>query len=291
MTRQHEALAMIVNEGCAFAAQRFGRKRRRIAADHDRGRVELHEFGIRDDGAGACGDRKAKAARFLRIGGHGIEMPDAAGREHDGARCDDEGPRRRIVCLAQLQPRDRVVFRQQRFGDKAFDHADRGRLAYSLGQRGDDSLARHVAAHMHDALRRMRGLPADRKLALEIAIEGHAVPEQVLDACARPRVQDPARSPHRQFLRRPRSCPPHALPRCRPRRRRQRCRPAPRRLKRLRQAAPPKSAVTGRGASFNAQNRPARPPPTMTTSSVLRVRSWMLLVMAILAPADSSSSG
>ena len=26
--------------------------------------------------------------------------------------------------------------------------------------------------------------------------------------------------------------------------------------------------VTGRGASFSAQNRPARPPPTMTTSSV-----------------------
>src|SRR5690606_29660659 len=26
--------------------------------------------------------------------------------------------------------------------------------------------------------------------------------------------------------------------------------------------------VTGRGASFSAQNRPARPPPTMTTSSM-----------------------
>ena len=34
--------------------------------------------------------------------------------------------------------------------------------------------------------------------------------------------------------------------------------------------------VTGRGASFSAQNSPARPPPTMTTSSVSRVRSWIM---------------
>src|SRR6185437_12942971 len=40
-------------------------------------------------------------------------------------------------------------------------------------------------------------------------------------------------------------------------------------------------SVTGRGASFSAQNNPARPPPTMTTSSVLRVRSWILVVMSL----------
>ena len=44
----------------AFAAQRLGRERRRIAADHDRGRVELHELRIGDDGAGARGDREAE---------------------------------------------------------------------------------------------------------------------------------------------------------------------------------------------------------------------------------------
>ena len=53
---------LIVDQGRAFAAQRFGRKRRRIAADHDRGRVKLHEFRIGDDGAGARGDREPKAA-------------------------------------------------------------------------------------------------------------------------------------------------------------------------------------------------------------------------------------
>src|SRR5215475_11249432 len=47
--------------------------------------------------------------------------------------------------------------------------------------------------------------------------------------------------------------------------------------------------VTGRGASFSAQNNPASPPPTMTTSSVLRVRSWTLSDMAFLATRRSRS--
>src|SRR5690348_5455934 len=46
-------------------------------------------------------------------------------------------------------------------------------------------------------------------------------------------------------------------------------------------------SVTGRGASFSAQNNPARPPPTMTTSSVRRVRSWTLSDMAFLAVSRS----
>ena len=86
--------------------------------------------------------------------------------------------------LRSCKPGDRVVFGQQRFGDKAFDHADRGCLAHGLDQRGDDRLAGHVAAHMHDAPRRMRGLPADRELAFEVAIEGHAVSQEVVDARA-----------------------------------------------------------------------------------------------------------
>src|SRR5579883_2798441 len=39
--------------------------------------------------------------------------------------------------------------------------------------------------------------------------------------------------------------------------------------------------VTGRGASFSAQNRPASPPPMMTTSSVL-VNWWIELFMLFL---------
>src|SRR5215472_17737379 len=49
--------------------------------------------------------------------------------------------------------------------------------------------------------------------------------------------------------------------------------------------------VTGRGASFSAQNRPARPPPTMTTSSVLRVRSWILSDIGGLHPVVPANAG
>src|ERR1700759_820222 len=50
-------------------------------------------------------------------------------------------------------------------------------------------------------------------------------------------------------------------------------------------------SVTGRGARFSAQNNPARPPPTMTTSSVRRVRSYTLSDMAVLAIRRSHASG
>ncbi len=106
MLRQHEALALGVDQRRAFAAQRFGRERRRIAADHDRGRVELHEFRIGDDGAGARGDRQPEPAGLRRIGRHGIEMPDAAGRQHHRARGDVHGLCRGVAGLAQLQPGD-----------------------------------------------------------------------------------------------------------------------------------------------------------------------------------------
>ena len=63
---QHEALAAAVDQRRAFAAQRFGRERRGIDADVDGGRMELHELGVGDHGAGARrhGDRFA-----ARIGG------------------------------------------------------------------------------------------------------------------------------------------------------------------------------------------------------------------------------
>ena len=241
MQRQHEALAAVVDQRRAFAAQRFGRERRRIAADHDRGRMELHEFRIGDHRAGARGDREPKPAGLGRIGGHGIEMPDAAGRQHDRARRDDHRSRGGVAGLAQLQAGDRAVLGQQRFGDVAFDHADRRRLAHRVDQRRDDRRAGHVAAHMHDAPRRMRGLAADRELAFEVAVERHAVARAGRGCARRLRAPIPARPPRRPGRRRPRSCRRHAPRRCRLRRPPRRCRPAPRRSRRPRRAVPRRS--------------------------------------------------
>ena len=89
---QHEALARAVDQRRAFAADRLGGERRGIAADVDRGRMELHEFRIGDERSGARRDGKALSARLVRVGGHRIEMPDAAGREHDRARRHGDEP-------------------------------------------------------------------------------------------------------------------------------------------------------------------------------------------------------
>ena len=89
MDSRHEALTLVVDESGTLAAQRFGGERRGIAPDIERGRMELHEFGVGDDGTGARGRRKPGAARAQGIGGNGIEAAGAAGGEHDDARRDD----------------------------------------------------------------------------------------------------------------------------------------------------------------------------------------------------------
>ena len=48
---EHEAAAGLVDQDRAFAAQRLGGQRGGVAADVDRGGMELHELGIGDDRA------------------------------------------------------------------------------------------------------------------------------------------------------------------------------------------------------------------------------------------------
>ena len=67
-----------------------------------------------------------------------------------------------------------------------------GVLAHGGDQRRHDGRAGHVAAHMHDAPRRMRGLAADRELAFEVAIERHAIAQEIVDARAAPRAPSPS---------------------------------------------------------------------------------------------------
>ena len=86
----HEPFAAGIDQERAFAAQRLGGERRRVAADIDGGRMKLHEFGVGDHRAGAGGDGDAFAARLARIGGDGVDLAGAAGRQHYGAGGKDE---------------------------------------------------------------------------------------------------------------------------------------------------------------------------------------------------------
>jgi len=146
--------------------------------------VKLHEFRIGDNGSRARGDRKPEATGLNRIGRHGIEMPDAAGRQHYRARRNRHGICGGVADFTQLKPCDRAILGQQRFGGVTLDHPDRGRRPYGFDQRRYDCLAGHIAAHMHDAPGGMRGFSPDCKPAFEVAIERDAVVKQVADARA-----------------------------------------------------------------------------------------------------------
>ena len=180
-----------------------------------------------------------------------------------------------IASLAQLNAGDRgrprsTALRQRNLRAARIE----GVSPHGVDQRRHDRVAGHVAAHMHDASRRMRGLAADREPAFEVAVEGSAVTQQVVDAAPALRAPDRAR-----LLRRPGPAPAAIVSAA--------CasgavaladrggdaalRPGGRGAFAERRGG--EITVTGRGASFSAQNRPARPPPTMTTLSGLRVRS------------------
>ena len=60
--RRHEALAAIVEQHGACAAQRLGQEGQGIARDRERRRVELHEFEVGEAHAAARGGGEARAA-------------------------------------------------------------------------------------------------------------------------------------------------------------------------------------------------------------------------------------
>ena len=82
MNGGHEATARFIDQDRAFAAQRLGDERRRIACARNGRRMELHEFGVRDDGACAGRQGDALSARLYWICGDRIELADAAAGEH-----------------------------------------------------------------------------------------------------------------------------------------------------------------------------------------------------------------
>jgi hypothetical protein len=166
---------------------------------------------------------------------------------------------KRPVDMASLEAGDRAPFGDQILRHIAFEHANARRLAHRRDQRRHDVAPGLIAAHVHDAARRMRGLLPDQQMAFQILVERHAVFQQVADALrrlARHRIRQPPRRPVR---RRPRWCRAHALPACRLRRPPQRPAPAPRRSTRLRRSAPAVTMVTGRGAKLQRAEQAREP--------------------------------
>ena len=98
--------------------------------------MELDELGVGDDGAGPGRDGDTLAARLARIGGDGIDLPRAAGGEHDRARRQQQPARRRAAFdRRQLDALHMAVAQHEIAGGEALDHADRRRGTHSVEQR------------------------------------------------------------------------------------------------------------------------------------------------------------
>ena len=126
MQSLHEALAFAVDEQRAVAAQGFRCERGRVVADVDGRRMELHEFGIGQQRTRARRNGETDAARFRRIGGHRVEVADAAGSEHDGAGGQGDEPAGGVT---RLRAHDRALCNDQFFRRQSFHHMDRWSLA------------------------------------------------------------------------------------------------------------------------------------------------------------------
>ena len=77
-----------VDEERALAADRLGDQRLLAAgplAEPEHGRVELHELEVGDHRAGAQRRGHAVAGRDRRVGRRGVDLPEAAGGQHDRA--------------------------------------------------------------------------------------------------------------------------------------------------------------------------------------------------------------
>ena len=233
---RHEALAAGVDEDGALPAQRLGRERRRVGPDVERGRVELHELGVGDDGAGAGGERERLAARVGGIGGDGVEAADAARREHHGGgRQEVPDPVAALRRADEADAAHALVLDDQVLGLVVLEHADRRGGADRGDERLHDGGAGAVARDADDAVARV---PPPATAGNDRRDRGRRERRRRAGrGCGRgPRRRRAAPPPRRRARRRPRSCRRRAPPWCRPRRPRRRSRPAPIRSRRPRRA-------------------------------------------------------
>ncbi len=175
--RRREARAAFVDQHRALATHRFADQRHRIAAGIERGRMELDEFHIGELGTGRRRKRNSMAERAGRVGGMAIEIAEAAGREHDTVRRQQQ----RALAPNRGDAGDRFLAQDQAPRFDILEHGDRCRAPHGGDHRLQDRMAGAVAFGMDDAAAAMRGFEAEGEPAIRRAIETHAKRDQRFD--------------------------------------------------------------------------------------------------------------
>ena len=139
---RHDPHPGAVDEEGALAAHRLGDERLlagRPLAEEEHRRVELHELEVGDPRAGPQRRGHPVAGRDRRVGRRGVDLPEAAGREHDRPAVGRADP----VDLAladdvQRHPAHRAVVGGEQVDDEGvLDDLDAGVVDDPV-QRGDE---------------------------------------------------------------------------------------------------------------------------------------------------------
>ena len=228
-----DPLAGEVDEDRALAADRLRHQRLlpgRAGAEPQRRGVELHELQVGDLRAGPQRERHPVAGRDRRVGGAGVHLAEAAGREHDGP--GQHGADAVLAALAEHVQRDAggAAVRVGAAG-RGRGRARRAGCAGTAADRGDERAlhlrAGRVAAGVHDPVAGVAALAGQRERAGAVAVEGRAQLDELAQPARGPRCTAPGRRRRRTARRPRRGCPAGAPPGCRRPPARRRRRPAP----------------------------------------------------------------
>ena len=181
----HEAVAVAVDELCAFSADGFRHQGSRGAGNVDGGGMELDHFHIAGDGAGAVGHGVAVGGGDGGVGGFAVEDACAAGGEDGFAGEDHEEAAAGAVFL----PGDGADAAGFAFvdGDEVedegvFEDLDFVVCADLAGEGVGEFAAGGVAEGVDDAGGGVTAFAADGEAAIDFAVEVGAPFDEFLDA-------------------------------------------------------------------------------------------------------------
>jgi hypothetical protein len=181
MDRRHEAAAILIDQGCATAAQSFGGKRGGINAGDNSGGMKLHEFRIGDHRTGSRRHAQTFAADFRRIGGDGVERAQSSRREDDGLRPEQHQSRICPVTGASEQPCYATILYRKFQSMEPLEHGDRGGFARAIRQCAGHFRACAITIDVNDARCGMCRFATDRDGAIGFTVEWRAKADQILD--------------------------------------------------------------------------------------------------------------
>ena len=151
----HEAFEKNIAEDAAFSAESFGEQEARRTLDGESSGMELHEFHIRENGAGFIGDGHAIASGNFGIGGFAIDLTEAAGGEKNSESADLV--KRAVVFIDEPDASGAAVFKNQAGGERVGAKME-VRDFVSAGKEGaTDFAASRIAMRVEDARAAVRG--------------------------------------------------------------------------------------------------------------------------------------